>query len=54
MKYAKEGSGRYDNLHGDEDEIRPRHEHVSSCPECGSTDGCMCSIRKGSEGEEKK
>ena len=45
-RYATEGSGRYDRLHGDEDEIAAsragRHEHVSGCPECGSTDGCLC------------
>ena len=45
-RYASEGSGRYDHLHGDEDEIAAsRPERVSSCSECGSTDGCMCSVR---------
>jgi hypothetical protein len=43
-RYAAEGSGRYDHLHGDEDEIAGRTEHVSSCHECGSTDGCLCGV----------
>ena len=41
--------GRYDNLHGDEDEIaasRPERP-ASSCPECGSTDGCLCRVETG-------
>jgi hypothetical protein len=44
---TREGAGRYDNLHGDEDEIAAsRPMRVSSCDECGSTDGCMCSVRR--------
>ena len=46
-RYASEGSGRYDHLHGDEDEIAAsRVERVSSCHECGSTDGCLCDYRR--------
>jgi hypothetical protein len=45
-RYASEGAGRYDHLHGDEDEIEAsRPERVSSCHECGSTDGCLCGHR---------
>ena len=42
---ASEGSGRYDRLHGDEDEATVR-ERVSTCHECGSTDGCLCGYRR--------
>ena len=45
MQKVSEGSGRYDNLHGDEDEI-PVRERVSTCHECGSTDGCLCGVRR--------
>ncbi len=41
LRRATENSGRYDHLHGDEDQFVPR-EHVSACHECGSTDGCLC------------
>jgi hypothetical protein len=49
---TREGAGRYDHLHGDEDEIAAaRVERVSSCDECGSTDGCLCSVREAREKE---
>ena len=45
IKFTQDDTGRYDNLHGDEDE-NPGRERVSTCHECGSTDGCLCGLRK--------